>query len=57
MNRTSVAITDMDDRADRLDAAERQLEELLAVLDQTEGCTIVALHVDQAINALRDTDR
>ena len=57
MNRIDAATRATESRATKLDDAERQLEELLAILDQMEGCTIVALHVDQAINALRDVDR
>ncbi len=38
----------------KLEMAELHLQSLLAVLDQTEGCAIVALHVDQAINAIAE---
>lgn len=39
------------------DCAERQLQELLALFDETAGCEIVALHVDQAINALKEINQ
>ena len=47
-----------DDSLDsKLDLVEQQLEELLVLLDKTEGCEIVALHVDQAIHALKSTNQ
>ncbi len=57
MNRNNAAKAETADRAVKLEALGRQLEELLAILDQTEGCSYVALHVDQALNALRNVDR
>lgn len=47
-----------DDSLDfKLDLVEQQLEELLVLLDKTEGCEIVALHVDQAIHALKSINQ
>ncbi len=47
-----------DDSLDvKLGVVEQQLEELLVLLDKTAGCEIVALHIDQAINALKDCHR
>lgn len=36
-----------------LDLVEQQLEELLALFDANDGYEIVALHIDQALNALK----
>ncbi|GAB5489220.1 MAG: hypothetical protein Pars2KO_27900 [Parasphingorhabdus sp.] len=52
--RSSQAIISDDDLDIKVDYAQQKLEELLELLDATEGCEIVALHVDQAINALKD---
>ena len=38
----------------KLDFAQQQLEKLLKKFDQSDGYEIVALHVDQALNALKD---
>ena len=43
-----------DDLEAQFEFAEQQLKSLLTLLDETEGCAIVALHVDQALNALAD---
>lgn len=52
--RNNHAKIDNDEFEVKFDFAQKRLRELLKILDHSDGFEIVALHIDQALNALND---